>query len=428
VANILDIYLGDRLIGAVVNTTNDQNFFEFDPAYAEDAQAPVLSQSFYDGEDNLFSTRRPVSGRVPAYFANLLPEGHLRQYAADQAGIHSKRDFPLLWLLGNDLPGAIIAKDHFGDGLPPRQDESINRTEEELDRNQSVIRFSLAGIQLKFSAVIETAGGLTIPAHGLRGDFILKLPSASYSNVPENEFSMMTFARDVGIDVPDIGLVNPEDIHGLPSKVRNDLGRAFYIKRFDRKPDGSRVHTEDFNQVYGQFPEQKYKNVSYTNMLADIREMMGDTGVVEFVRRLIFNIGIGNGDMHLKNWSLIYPDGRTPQFTPAYDYLSTIVYIEDDKLGLSIAGSKRWGDVSFDNLERFARKAGVPRGLVLQSAREMVAAMWEIWPKIPGKLPIDATYAKAISKHMNSIPIFNPALPTQAPIVLSEESIPVEIE
>ena len=37
----------------------------------------------------------------------------------------------------------------------------------------------------------------------------------------------------------------------------------------------------------------------------------GEAGTVEFVRRLVFNALIGNGDAHLKNWSLIYPDGRT---------------------------------------------------------------------------------------------------------------------
>jgi serine/threonine-protein kinase HipA len=27
--------------------------------------------------------------------------------------------------------------------------------------------------------------------------------------------------------------------------------------------------------------------------------------------------------MYLKNWSLLYPDGRTPVLSPAYDFVAT---------------------------------------------------------------------------------------------------------
>jgi serine/threonine-protein kinase HipA len=54
--------------------------------------------------------------------------------------------------------------------------------------------------------------------------------------------------------------------------------------------------------------------------------------LAEFVRRLIFNAGIGNNARHLRSWSLIYPDGRTPQLAPAYDSVSTVLDIADDRL------------------------------------------------------------------------------------------------
>jgi serine/threonine-protein kinase HipA len=90
----------------------------------------------------------------------------------------------------------------------------------------------------------------------------------------------------------------------------------------------------------------------------------------EFVRRLIFNAGVGNNDMHLKNWSLIYPGGRTPQLAPAYDFVSTVRYIADDRLALSIAKEKAPNQLNLELLERFARKAQVPNKLVLDTARE----------------------------------------------------------
>jgi serine/threonine protein kinase HipA of HipAB toxin-antitoxin module len=39
----------------------------------------------------------------------------------------------------------------------------------------------------------------------------------------------------------------------------------------------------------------------------------------QFARRLLVNILVANGDAHLKNWSLIYPDTVTPELAPAYD-------------------------------------------------------------------------------------------------------------
>ena len=59
--------------------------------------------------------------------------------------------------------------------------------------------------------MIQTRG-LTIPVRGMGGHWIVKLPDQRYDRVPENEFSMMTFAKAVGIDVPRVGLVSRNDM------------------------------------------------------------------------------------------------------------------------------------------------------------------------------------------------------------------------
>lgn len=48
------------------------------------------------------------------------------------------------------------------------------------------------------------------------------------------------------------------------------------------------------------------------------------------VRRLVVNILLGNGDAHLKNFSLIYRDPKKPDLAPAYDIVSTIQYMPGD--------------------------------------------------------------------------------------------------
>jgi serine/threonine-protein kinase HipA len=135
---------------------------------------------------------------------------------------------------------------------------------------RDVLRFSLAGVQLKLSATGNPHRQLSIPATGFRGHWIVKLPSPAYPGLPENEFSMMEFARAVGIQVPEIGLIRLDKIPGVPAPWQQLKGNAYYIRGFDRGPNGRRIHIEDFNQVYGQFPEAKYKNYSYTNMATDL--------------------------------------------------------------------------------------------------------------------------------------------------------------
>ena len=126
--------------------------------------------------------------------------------------------------------------------------------------------FHLAGVQLKFSAVMEASGGLTVPAGGMGGSWIVKLPSARFAAVPENEFVMLELARRVGIAVPDNRLVEMAEIKGLPEEARAPGGKALAVQRFDRVPGGEPVHMEDFAQVFGLFPNDKYGHRSYANI------------------------------------------------------------------------------------------------------------------------------------------------------------------
>src|SRR5205085_2078009 len=137
-----------------------------------------------------------------------------------------------------------------------------------------------------------------------------------------NEYTSMTLARLAGVDTPDFWMddISALDIEGLTGLE----GQVFAIRRFDRTPD--RVHIEDFAQVLSLRPEQKYGHTNY-DTLANV--LLNQTGagvgnLRRFVRRLVVNILIGNGDAHVKNFSLIYPDGRTPELAPAYDVVSTI--------------------------------------------------------------------------------------------------------
>jgi serine/threonine-protein kinase HipA len=302
-------------VGALTHLGNEALIFTFDRAYVEaGADRPTLSLSFKSADGGLVEQTRPTQVRLPTFFSNLLPEAHLREYLAARGDIHPDREFFLMWLLGADLPGAIEVRSVDG-AAPPREDEAPSGARAE----EQPFRFSLAGVQLKFSALMETSKGLTLPIGGVGGDWVVKLPSPRFEAVPENEFAMMTLAKAVGIDVPDVRLVATKDIAGLPQDLPEAFGQSLAVRRFDRPNGGERVHIEDFAQVFGVYPENKYRKASYGNIARVLWIEAGEEAVAEYTRRLVFNVLIGNADAHLKNWSLIYPDRRTPQLAPAYD-------------------------------------------------------------------------------------------------------------
>ena len=217
---------------------------------------------------------------------------------------------------------------------------------------------------------------------------------------------MMAIARQMGMDVPETQLLDLDAIEGLPTGIGDIEGQAYAIRRFDRSPEGP-VHIEDFAQVFGLFPEEKYEHRTYRSVAKVIGIEVGDEGAKEFIRRLVFNTLIGNADMHLKNWSLIYPDGRHAAVAPAYDFLSTVPYIPDDETAaLRYSRTKKMTEFSRDELAHLAAKALLPEKLVLDTARETVERFVEVWAAEKAHLPLDRKVIAAVEAHREKVPIF----------------------
>lgn len=214
----LAVQLEGRRIGVISRLVGDRQLFAFEQDHVDDANRPVLSLSFKGQGGGLVTTPRTYATRVPPFFSNLLPEGHLRDYLAARAGVRKEREFFLLAALGADLPGGVVVTPLSEDGVGPEPTRAGAKPKSQRAA-QPVLRFSLAGVQLKFSAILEAAGGLTIPADGMGGSWIVKLPSERFPTVPENEFVMLELARRLGIAVPEIRLVEIADIAGLPAEV-----------------------------------------------------------------------------------------------------------------------------------------------------------------------------------------------------------------
>tara|TARA_B100000953_G_scaffold179946_1_gene148266 strand:+ start:968 stop:2197 length:1230 start_codon:yes stop_codon:yes gene_type:complete len=401
----LNVLLYGEPIATITNVGNDRTLFAFMDSYINDESRPVLGLGFKDSLGGLLTSFKPTQNKLTPFFSNLLPEETMRNYLAERAGVNPAREFFLLWVLGQDLAGAITVEPADGEALPPNVHQGI----EDKTKIDAPMRFSLAGVQLKFSAVQQANGGLTIPATGKGGSWIVKLPSSRFDAVPENEYSMMELARLLGMDVPETQLLSINQIANIPDGIGKfgdafKNAQAFVIKRFDRAGDQA-IHIEDFAQVFGVYPQDKYKKASMRNIAQVIGIEGQDEDIAEFTRRLVFNTLIGNADMHLKNWSVIYKDKRTASIAPAYDFVSTIPYIPDDSASLKVSRSKKFSDFTLDELSHLAAKAMLPEKLVLDTAKQTVACFHEVWAKEKAHLPLTKSVIEAIETHLRSIPL-----------------------
>jgi serine/threonine-protein kinase HipA len=374
------VWLHEQRVGSITLSGGIIRF-QLDESYIHDANRAVLGLIF---EDDLVAIHRSQM-RLPPWFSNLLPEGRLREWIAQAKGVSKNRELDLLIKVGHDLPGAVrVAEAEIGQEIfDVDRREVVSETGSDND-SKDIWRFSLAGVALKFS-MLRTGERFTSPAIGEGGDWIVKLPDQRYQNVPLNEFSMMELARKVGINVPEVRLVHRDLLTGIPDNLwpaSEDM--AYAIRRFDRTPSRELVHIEDFAQVRGFYPSDKYKG-NFETLAALIYRTYDVESLLEFSRRLAFNYVIGNGDAHLKNWSLIYTDPRRPILSPAYDLVATAIYRPPGKpedLGLKFAKSRRFELVTFDSFERLERKVNAIGVGLQDAAYEVIHRTLLSWPEV----------------------------------------------
>ena len=112
---------------------------------------------------------------------------------------------------------------------------------------------------------------------------------------------------------------------------------------------------------------------------------------------------IGNADMHLKNWSLLYPDGRTPVLSPAYDFVATLPYIPGDSLALTFGGSRSLDGITLDQVRRFTDTARMPMHPVWRIVRETAERTRTAWKALEQKDLLPAEMLKTIDKQILAV-------------------------
>ncbi|MVW80560.1 type II toxin-antitoxin system HipA family toxin [Bordetella sp. 02P26C-1] len=345
----LAIYIGKQRVGVLfqyrMQGADVVTRFVADDAFARRTEAPVISAAYLaaspEDQAAFWADVRsePLNGRyspqngwlLPAFFQNLLPEGVFRDHVARVRGCDPRDHFEMLAACGGDLPGNVYARP---------VELSRNELAQYVTQNQDALEMtvtadpmeegvSLSGVQPKLGVIKE---GQRYVGRTREHDthIIAKLPVVGQPLLPELEALSLQLAEAAGVQICQAYL---EPLENLVAEHGYDLGDAdactqfLAVVRYDREP-GRRIHCEDFAQVLGAMPEQKYQAASYLDVAAVMMAFpsLGEPAVHELLRRMTVNEMLGNPDMHLKNLGLIYHDGITPTLAPAYDIVAYSAY------------------------------------------------------------------------------------------------------
>jgi serine/threonine-protein kinase HipA len=410
--NVLKLTLHDSLVGYLAGFQGGKNVLTFAEEFKKDAHRPTLSlitHPAFPRAEKLMAEPWVRNQRLHPALSNLLPEGSLRTLIAQGLKTHIDNEFQILSYLGADLPGALVAEPMEPEDVP----EIVLNTHGKARAIKFVKvsqenKFSLAGVQMKFS-MKEKDGRYNLSKGDVLGDWIVKTPSTQHKDVPLNEYTAMKLAALVGVDIPEIKLVELNKLDNLPQINLPDEKLAFVIKRFDRaqhKSGDVRIHMEDFAQVLVKYPHEKYNSANYEQIGRIIYQFSGDglADTQQFARRLLVNILLANGDAHLKNWSLLYTDQVTPRLSPAYDIVTTNVYIDDERnFALNLGKTKDWYDVSMANFQSWAERAEIPWRVIKPHLDDVMEKARSLWPEAINDLPMNEAHKLKLKEHWGKL-------------------------
>lgn len=279
-----------------------------------------------------------IHNKLHPIFEMHLPEGYLLSIIKKHfSKLFKTDDFGLLNIMAPSIKGRVSYESDFlrvetnltlDDLLHSKND---NLFDELLDR--FALNSALSGVQPKVLATIENKATLKID------DYIVKSWGDEYKELALNEYYCMKIVKLSNIEVPEFYISDDE--------------KLFIMKRFDKVED-IYIGFEDMCVLMGKQRDDKYEG-SYEQIVKTIKTFVSSqnkkSSLLEFFKMTYLNYRLKNGDAHLKNFGLIYDGINNIKLAPAYDVVSTTVYIKNDIPALLLLGSKKWWDKKF--IEKF---------------------------------------------------------------------------
>jgi len=406
-ARTLDVYIGDDIVGQLVQDDGGQMSFTYAEGWRKKPGAVPLSQS-------LPLQAEAFKGKeCRGFFGGILPEQEKREIIARNLGISARNDYAMLERIGGECAGAVTFIPAGGE-LPEKHYDYRKLTDTELAgilrelpkrpllAGDKGIRLSLAGAQDKVAVRIE-GGEISLPLGGAPSTHILKPAVERFEGVVFNEALCMKLAA---AGLPAAG-VETRSVDGIDFLVVERYDRH-HGKTADGKPTLERLHQEDLCQALGFVSEMKYQmegGPSLKQCFALLRDV-SSTPVIDLARLLdavIFNYLVGNNDAHGKNYSLLYKPlekgGRETRLSPLYDIVSTVYYPDLSRdMAMKIGNEYSSEKITAKDFEQLAEEAGLGKPLVRRRVPEVAATVNDALVKIEITNPTSEKVAALIKQ------------------------------
>ncbi|OBI82286.1 type II toxin-antitoxin system HipA family toxin [Mycobacterium sp. 1245805.9] len=350
---------------------------------------------------------RPIQDRdgalqVSAFIEGLLPEGNLRRHIATEAGVPINDTMTLLERVGAECAGAVQV---LAAEAEPGAGQVRRLTKREVDSliadlptyhlpEGATPQASLAGIQDKVLLVALPGGGWGWPEAGAASTHIIKPEplGGAVKHLIQTEDWALRVARGTGINAAESRL------------ARFDEREAIVVVRYDRSPDGYRLHQEDFCQALGLDPQAKYESTSEAARLgsrlrrvarvAAPRALDPDKFRLALLQAVTFNVVIGNADAHSKNYSVMISRDGSVSLAPIYD-AAPVMYLDPAfrSTGHVINGKTRIDNINVDDLAAEAASWGMGMRRAREVVRSCMAAVYSWVERVP--LPSGAESVKS---------------------------------
>lgn len=328
---MLYVYLYGKFTGTLNKTKNGNLSFVYDKDYI--------------GIDISYSmpfSLSPYKNKITkSFFSNLLPEEDALKNITKMFKISSDDTFNILNEIGGECTGSIIiSKDYVNEIKYINNDytllskDEIYKTLIKLSSNNLVSslnnRLSIAGAQPKRMFFIKDDNFYKPNNNSLSNCIIKPYIDNPYgiNDISLNEYYCMKLSESIGLKTAKCSILT----------INN---KNFYLThRYDRYLDLDKnitkaYHQEDFCQILGLKPSEKYQGENNTNTLNKMFKIINEytlsgnmAGIekIYFFKLIIFNFIIGNNDAHCKNYSIIHYEDGKKELSPGYDLISTEVY------------------------------------------------------------------------------------------------------
>lgn len=375
----LNLWHEQRLVGQLWRNPVGAIGFRYDPAwitgggFAVSRSLPLASREF-----------APEDGIAHRFFANLLPEGAVREHIVRDLKLPNT-DFDLLRAIGGECAGALSILSL--DQQPSGQRQYRPLTEKNLAdlaarRGQIYAawpaderpRLSLAGAQDKCPVLVRD-DQYFLPQREAPSSHILKFELADYRHLPAYETFTTQLAAAIGLPVVDIAL--------------RSVGQTRYaqIARYDRVWDEhgevQRLHQEDFCQALGYGHEKKYQEhggPSFAQCYRLVQEASSEPAIdaQHLLRWQIFNVLAGNSDGHAKNLSLLHLTDDATRLAPFYDLVCTrAIERIDYHLAFDVGGERNPSVITPARWETLAKQCDIRPQFLGNLVRETADALQE---------------------------------------------------